>query len=474
MGNTSSIPSHIFRGYDLRGIADTELTDKNVDSIIKAYASYLISRRVYSCVVGYDNRLSTPRIKKAVFKSLVESGITVYDIGLSLSQITYFASYYFRTHGLIMITASHNPKEFNGFKFGTGFSSTMETDEVQALRVSAQSETFTYHKPKGKYIKKDISLDYMNDLLSRIDTIKHFKIVVDSCNGATGPFLPKILRKAGCTVIEQNTVPDGNFPLGTPDPTEREVQERLAKRVIKEHADLGFSYDTDGDRLGVVDHKGNLMWNDTLVALFAKDILEYMKGVPIVFNTLCSKQTSDTIVASGGKPVMWLTGHSFIKAKVKEVNAPFGGELSGHFFFMDNFYGHDDGAFASLRLLSYLTRKKTSLFDEVSKLPKYISSPEIKLGLSDNIKFKLIDTNITADIQKLFPKAEYVSIDGIRADTRDTMVIIRASQNGPYITVKFEGKTKAQYETLKKNIFALLKKYKEIDFTQGVNTHAFD
>jgi len=195
---------------------------------------------------------------------------------------------------------------------------------------------------------------------------------------------------------------------------------------------------------------------------------------PIVFNALCSKTTSDAITQAGGEPVMWLTGHSFIKAKVKEERAPFGGELSGHFFFMDNFYGHDDGAFATLRLLAYLKRTGKTLKAATDELPKYISSPEVKLGLADDIKFKLIKEEISKDVKALFPNAKYTDIDGFRADTESEMVIIRASQNGPYITIKFEGKTQEQYNKVKKEVEKILKKYSQIDWKSGVNIHAFE
>ncbi|MFC1711576.1 phosphomannomutase, partial [Patescibacteria group bacterium] len=276
-------------------------------------------------------------------------------------------------------------------------------------------------------------------------------------------------------VVEQNCNLDGNFPSGTADPTERVVMERLAKRVVKEKADLGFAYDVDGDRIGIVDDKGRITWNDVLVAIFAKDILSFMKGAKIIFNTLCSKSTSDTIEKEGGKPIVWLTGHSFIKAKLKEERAPFGGELSGHFFFMDNFYGHDDGAYTALRLLQFLERRKISLANAIDELPKYYSSPEIKLGLADNIKFKFIDTVITKEFKQLFGKsAKYLSIDGIRADTKEEMAIIRASQNGPYITIKFEAKSQEKYNQLKKSIAKILHSHKEIDFSYGVNTNELD
>ncbi|MCJ7826108.1 phosphomannomutase/phosphoglucomutase, partial [Patescibacteria group bacterium] len=380
----TQFPDHIFRGYDLRGVVDKELTDDFVEKLAKGYATWLLKRRVYDCVVGYDCRLSSPRFMKIIVETLINSGITVFDIGLTLSQICYFGCYYFRTRGMIMITASHNPKEYNGMKLGVGFSETMITEEIIQYRELVKSVKFISRAPKGTYVEKNIFLEYIDDILRHVDPLtKKFKVVVDACAATTGVFMPELLRKAGCEVIEQNCIPDGNFPVGTPDPTERDVLERLAKRVIQEKADIGFTYDADGDRVGVVDEKGGLLWNDVLVSIFAKDILDFLPGSKIVFNTLCSKQVDEVIKQAGGIPIIWKTGHSFIKAKVREERAPFGGELSGHFFFVDNFYGHDDGAMATMRILSYLSRTQKTLGQVIQELPQYVSSPEIKVGCPD-------------------------------------------------------------------------------------------
>lgn len=469
-----TIPDHVYRGYDLRGVVGSELNEETVEQLGKGYATWLLTRRIYDCVLGFDSRESSPLFRDVMVKALTNSGITVFDIGISLSQMAYFAQYYFRSRGMVMITASHNPREFNGFKFGIGYSETMLSQDVIDFRELVKSGKFISQLPKGKHVKEDIKQAYIDDIFRRIGPIAKFKVVVDACASTPGLFLPDIFRRAGCDVIEQNTVPDGSFPVGVADPTEKEVQERLAKRVVKEKADLGFSYDTDGDRIGVVDNKGNLIWNDTLVSIFSKDILDYLPGSRIVYNTLCSKQVTDVIVKAGGIPVMWLTGHSFIKAKVRDERAPFGGELSGHFYFVDNFYGHDDGAIASLRLLAYMTRKNKSLSEVISELPHYFSSPEIKLSCADNIKFKLVNEIIGAEIKKLYPKAKYIEIDGVRMDTEKEMIIIRASQNGPYITVKYEAKSENEYANLRKEISLILRKIKEIDFKSGVNTASLD
>lgn len=468
------IPDHVFRGYDLRGIAGDELTKENVKELGKAYATWLIQRNIPDCVVGYDCRTSGPDLRDALVEGLTQSGINVIDIGMTLTQIAYFSQYLFRTRGMVMITASHNPMEYNGFKMGTGYSETMLTEDVVNFKNLYKSGKFESLSTKGSYKKEDVKQIYINDVIRHTGKVQNFKVVVDSCAATTGVYLPDLLRQAGCEVIEQNTDPDGNFPVGTPDPTEKEVLERLAKRVVEEKADLGFAYDADGDRMGVVDEKGNLVWNDTLCAIYAKDILSRLPGAPIVFNTLCSKQVSETVEAAGGKPVIWMTGHSFIKEKVQREQAPFGGELSGHFYFTDNFYGHDDGAVASLRLLKYLEDNKISLKSAIEQLPQYISSPEIKVGCPDKIKFDVVSNELGGKIKELYPDASYVEIDGVRMDTDQEMMIIRASQNGPYLTVKFEGKNQKDYDRLKHQIKDILESNKNIDFSYGVNVESLN
>ncbi len=464
----------IFRGYDIRGVMNEDLNEDVYYTLGRAYATWLTQRRINDCVVGRDNRLTSPAYTKAFIAGLNEGGISTYDLGLSLSQIVYFAVYEFKTKGGAMITASHNPKEYNGLKLVTGYSETMLAEDVIAFRRLVESGKFVSPKTKGKNKKVQVFDAYLRTILKHFNLKKKWKVVVDGSNTTSGKFYPEILDAAGCEVIEQNCELDGNFPLGVPDPTEKAVLERLREGVLKHKAHLGFAYDTDGDRMAVVDNQGTVLWMDTIVALFADDVLDTMPGAPIVFNNLCSKAVTQVIERRGGKPEMWITGHSFIKARIKEVSAPFGGELSGHIYFTDNFFGHDDGAYASLRLLQYLERKKVSLSEAVASLPKFISSPEIKLGLADEIKFKFIQEVIMKDLKKAFKNAEYNTIDGVRMDTKTAMVTIRASQNGPYITIKYEGKTKKEYEEIKNIIKKILQSHKEIDWSEGVNTDAFD
>lgn len=469
------INQEIFRGYDIRGIAGKDLSPEIMKGLGRGYATFLHRRQIKGCVVGMDIRESSPAYKQAFSEGLMEMGIDVTDIGLTLTQIMYFSQYRYLSKGGAIITASHNPKEYNGLKMAVGFSDTMVGEDMAELKKIVTEDAFTGWGKPGSKREMDVYPDYKKDLLDKVGLYDSgLKIVVDSSCGTTGKFLPDILRGAGCEIVEQNTNLDPSFPAGTPDPTEETVLKRLAGGVKAAGADMGLAYDADGDRMGVVDQDGRLVWNDLLVAIFAKDILHHMPESNIVFNVLCSKAVGDTIIQSGGKPVMWKVGHSFIKQKVREIRAPFGGELSGHFFFGDDFYGYDDGAFSTLRLLAYLKRSRQSLKQAIDSLPKYISSPEIKLGLPDNIKFQFVGQTLGPEVKQILPTATLNSIDGVRADTADEMVIIRASQNGPYITIKFEGRTKEQYDNLKIKIATALKKYPEIDWSQGVNIHAFD
>ena len=462
----------VFRGYDIRGLVDEQLNEDVYYTFGRAYATWLGRRRINECSVGHDVRLNSRDYADAMIAGLNDGGINTIDIGETLTPISYFANYELKTRGGAMITASHNPKEFNGLKLSTGYSGTMMTDEIQEIRKLCEEGEFDEPTQKGTNRTADIFPAYLQTVNKIFNIPKKYKIVVDGCCTGSGRKYAEVLRKAGMEIIEQNCEPDGNFPMGQPDPTEVEVLERLGERVKKEGADIGFAYDTDGDRIAVVDEHGNPLWMDVIVAIFAESILRRLPGAPIVFNVLCSQAVRDTIIKEGGRPVMWLTGHSFIKAKLLEERAPFGGELSGHIFFADNYFPHDDSVNASLRLLDFMATEGKTLSELVAELPQYTSSPEIKLGLADDIKFKFIDTEIKKDLEALWPDAEFTTIDGVRADLPGKMIVIRASQNGPYITIKFEARDESDYEQIKKDVRALLEKHPEIDWSVGVNTQA--
>ncbi|OIO07457.1 phosphomannomutase [Candidatus Falkowbacteria bacterium CG_4_9_14_3_um_filter_36_9] len=461
------INPEIFRNYDIRGIVDKDLNIKNVEAIAKAYGTFLNRRKIRQAVVGRDCRLSGKDFTKAFIKGLTATGVDVIDLGMIMTQMMYYGQYRFQVNGGVMITASHNPFNFNGFKLGVGFSKTTEMEEVQEIRKYVENENFFISEKKGKITKADIKEDYFNDVLKRIRLKKKFKVVVDFRHGTPGMYVPELFARAGCETVCIRQKVDGSFPDGTPDPIDKQFIEELAKIVLKEKADFGIGFDGDGDRIGVVDEKGRILWNDVLVAIFAQEILERFPGSKIIYNGLCSRVVPEVVNKNGGVPIIWRTGHSFIKNKIAEESATFGGELSGHFFFNDNAYGHDDGSYAALRVLEYLSDKNTTLSKLYETFPVYISSPEIKIGCPDEKKAEVIK-DLSTKFKADFPKAKITDSknipgdDGTRADFNDGMIIFRYSQNGPYITVKFEAKAQNIYNARKKYVREMLESYPEM------------
>lgn len=462
----------IFRSYDIRGIVDKELDKEKVEAIGKGYATYLLRRKIRQVVVGRDCRLSGPEFQEAITKGLTSLGIDILDLGMVMTQMVYYAQYRYQTNGCVMVTASHNPPNFNGFKMGKGYSQTTEMDDVSEIRKIVQKDAYAKPEGKGKVIKidtKQLTEDYYNDVLKRIRLKRRFKIAVDFRHGTPGKFVPELFRRAGCELITMWDRVDGNFPAGTPDPTDEHYMEELAKVVVKEKADFGMAFDGDGDRIGTVDEKGRILWNDVLVAIFANEILERFPKSKIIYNTLCSQVVPRVVEQQGGDPIMWRTGHSFIKQKIAEEGAAFGGELSGHFFFRDNAYGHDDGAYAVLRLAEYLSDKGMSLSQLYEKFPKYISSPEIKIGCPNKHKVRIIQ-EISEKFKKDFSNVKITDDrvipdnDGTRADFDDGMIIFRYSLNGPYITIRFEAQDKETYNERKCYVREMLEKYPEMDW----------
>ncbi|HEY4525476.1 MAG TPA: phosphomannomutase/phosphoglucomutase [Candidatus Paceibacterota bacterium] len=463
----------IFRDYDIRGIAGVDLDAAKVEALGKAYGTFLQKRKIRQAVVGHDCRLSGEEYQNAFIKGLVATGVDVIDLGVIMTQMMYFAQYRFQANGGVMITASHNPWNFNGFKLAIGYSRTTERDEVQEVRETTGTENFFKPEKPGSVWKLEgkerdaFVKDYGHDVIKRVRINKKFRVVLDAGMGTTGEFNKNILEGAGCEVIGQNLEMDGHFPVGTPDPTATAVMERVRISVVREKADLGVAFDGDGDRIGVVDGEGNVLWNDVLLAIFAKEILERFPNSKIIYNTLCSQLTAKVIEQNGGIPIMWRTGHAFIKSKIAAEGAVFGGELSGHFFFADNAYGHDDGTYAILRLLEYLSDKNKSLNQIYQEFPKYISSPEIKIGCPDDVKVQVIKS-LSQKFKGDFLQAKITDDtvipgdDGTRADLKDGMIIFRYSQNGPYITIKFEAQDQKTYDERKKYIKNILLNYPEM------------
>lgn len=467
----------IFRGYDLRGLVDKDLTPELAEHLGKAFGTYLKRRGITQLVVGRDCRGTSPEYSKAIVKGLSWTGADVVDIGMQLVGTFYWAQHHLGQKGGVYVSASHNPPEYNGFKFANDLSETLVSDGMDELRRLVEEEDYEQGSEPGNVKEEDIRPAYFDDLLKRLPLAKKFKVVVDPSCTTAGEIAPELIRKAGCQVVEHNTKVDPSFPLGVADPTETQVVERLRQEVLKAKADIGFTYDADGDRIGIVDEKGGIIWNDVLVALFAIDVLRQHNGATIMYNTLCSKVVPETIKANGGKPFMWRVGHSFLKKKNQEVKAAFIGELSGHFFFSADFYNHDDGLYSTLRLLHYLADTKKTLSQVVASLPKYISSPEIKLDCPDNKKVALIK-KLRPFLEKDYPDAEIIDDqragDGLRLELPEAMFVLRYSQNGPYLTIKFEARRQQEYDKLKKYLAALLKRFPEIGWESGVNIEAFD
>jgi phosphomannomutase/phosphoglucomutase len=466
------INPNIFRGYDLRGLVEKDLSSEFAEHLGRAYGTYMKRRNIDKAIIGRDCRATSEEYGNALIRGLSWAGIDTIDIGMNLVGTFYWTQYFLNIKGGAFVTASHNPAEYNGFKFAIDFSETLVSDGIQELKRMVQEEDYTQGEKPGKIEKRDIREDYFSDLEKRLPLEKKFKIVIDPGNSTAGAIVPQFLRKMGCEVIESNCNIDPSFPLGTPDPTELAVAERLRKKVLEEKSDVGFSYDADGDRIGIVDNQGGIIWNDVLVAIFASAVLDKHPGAKIMYNTLCSKVVEDTIKEKGGIPFMWRTGHSFLKKKNQEIGAAFIGELSGHFFFSADFYNHDDGIYSTLRLLRYLSETGQSLSEIVAALPKYISSPEVKLECADDKKVKIIE-KISEFLQRDFPAAEVINDeragDGVRLNLDDSMLVVRYSQNGPYLTIKFEAQKQERYDELKNYLNKLLHGYEEIGWSHGVN-----
>lgn len=462
---------YIFRGYDIRGVSGVDLSEEVYYLLGRGYATFLVERRIKLCPVGRDNRKTSQAYTKAFIRGLNDGGVDTVDLGLSLSQIVYFSSYHFLTKACAMVTASHNPKEFNGLKLGKSYSETLTGTEIQEIKQIIDSGRFSIGY--GQNRKKDIFPDYRKHLLKYFKLNRKWKLVVDTLNSSSGKFYPPIFRSFGCKVIPHNERLDPRFPKGT-DPTNLNVLTDLSQKVLREKSDIGFAFDADGDRMAVVDEKGNYHWMDIIVTIFALDILENIPGSTIIYNNLCSQALPDTIKRLGGNPVICKTGHSFVKEKIRQTGAMLGGELSGHVFFMDNFFGHDDAAFACLRLLSYLEKHGESISEVTSGIETHIGSPEIKLGVPDDQKFDLVDNKLRHDMVTAWPDATINDIDGIRLETAALMVVVRASQNGPYITVRFEAIDRKLYNDTRERLQSILSAYPVINWKDNINANALE
>ncbi len=424
----------IFREYDIRGIADEDLTDDVVQAIGRAYGTILKKDGRQRINLGRDCRVSSERISAALTRGLLAAGIQVTDIGLSTTPLLYYSIHKLERDGGVMITGSHNPPEFNGMKLCVG-TSTLHGDQIQEVRRVIEGGDLA--SGVGAVDNYNVIPEYLDELSKSFDFKRKMKVVVDCGNGTGGLVGPELFRRLGCDVVELYCDVDGSFPNHHPDPTVEKNLVELQKIVVDEGADLGLAYDGDADRIGAVDEKGGIIWGDKLLILYAREILSRKPGATIISEVKASTTLYDDIRVHGGDAVMWKTGHSLIKAKMKETGAELAGELSGHMFFKDGYYGFDDAVYASCRLIDIAASSDIPLTAMLADVPKTVSTPEIRVECPDEEKFPLIERLK----ERLSKDHEIIDVDGVRVVFPDGWALARASNTQPVLVLRFEAHT---------------------------------
>jgi phosphomannomutase / phosphoglucomutase len=433
-----NMPAEIFRAYDIRGIVDKGLNADVVRQIGRAIGAEAYDRGQQTIVVGRDGRNSGPELQNALVEGLRAVGRDVIDVGRVPTPVLYFATHYLNTGSGVMITGSHNPPEYNGLKIMLG-GETLFGDDIQAIKTRAESGDFP--KGTGKLQSMEVVDEYVRRVCEDVPVAlgNSFRVVVDCGNGVAGEVAPKLLRALGHDVVELFCDVDGNFPNHHPDPSDPANLTYLIGSVKQESADLGFAFDGDGDRLGVVDPDGKIIWPDMQMMLFAKDVLSRNPGSDIIFDVKCSSRLAKVIKQLGGNPVMWRTGHSYIKNKLKESGAPLAGEMSGHIFFQDRWYGFDDAIYSAARMLEILMAFKKSPAEVFARLPVGISTPELRVDMQEGEQEGLVEKLVKADG---FSEGKRTTIDGLRIDFADGWGLVRASNTTPSLVLRFEADNK--------------------------------
>ena len=426
------IPASIFKAYDIRGIVGETLTDDIVYHIGRAIASEAHARGQQRIAVGRDGRLSGPAFAAALSRGIQDAGLDVIDIGRVPSPILYYATHTQGTRTGIMVTGSHNPPDYNGFKIVID-GEAISGEGIQALK--RRIEQRDYSSGAGTRTERDIIPGYIQRVVEDVRPGRSFKLVVDCGNGVAGVAAPRLLRELGSEVIELFCEVDGNFPNHHPDPGQPENLVDVIEAVKREGADLGLAFDGDGDRLGVIDPAGNVIWPDRQMMLYAADILSRHPGATIIYDVKCTRHLGKVIAEHGGNPLMWKTGHSLVKAKMKETDALLAGEMSGHIFFKERWYGFDDALYTAARLLEILARDARGLTEIFAALPDAVSTPELRVDMKEGEHFKFMERFIA---QARFPGAGITTIDGIRADFDDGWGLIRPSNTTPSLIIRFE------------------------------------
>ncbi len=448
------ISTTIFKAYDIRGVVPSTLTEEVAQGLGRAFGSVALSQGETTVAVGRDGRLSGPALSQALMRGLQEAGLAVIDVGMVTTPMLYFAANTLCTSG-IQVTGSHNPKDYNGFKMVMA-GRAIYGDDIQALRRMMETEAWTL-KPGGSLTAVDVLEAYRARIVGDIKLARRIKIVVDSGNGIAGASAPDILRAIGCDVQELHSTVDGNFPNHHPDPSKPENLRDVMDALQNGDAELGLAFDGDGDRLGIVTKDGTNIFPDRQMMLFAQDVLSRVPGGTIVFDVKCSQRLGPAIAAAGGKPLMFKTGHSLIKAKMREIDSPLGGEMSGHIFFKERWFGFDDGTYAGCRLLEILSRS-ADVSAVLNALPTSFSTPELNVPCAEGEPHTVVDALVArAD----FPAPAVVNtIDGLRVDWPDGFGLVRASNTTPVLVLRFEGQTQAALERIQAAMLALLRSVK--------------
>jgi len=431
----------VFREYDIRGLAEKDF-DKDFARLLgRVHGTIVHDRGGRRVAVGRDCRFTSDAYAGAVIGGLLSAGLQVYDIGVCPTPLLYFSLFHLDLDGGVQITASHNPSEYNGFKVCVG-KETLYGAQIQELRVKMEQGEFQ-DRPGGKQARYAIVPPYEERVLRDVPALaRPLKVVVDAGSGVAGPVAPPIFRRLGCVVREIACVPDGAFPIHHPDPTVPENLEDLIRAVKEEKADVGIAYDGDGDRIGVVDEQGSILWGDEILILFSRDILKSHPGAVVISEVKGSQRLYDQIARHGGVPIMWKAGHSLLKAKMKETHALLAGEMSGHMFFADRYFGYDDAIYASVRLLELLARAGRPLSTLLSDVPKLVSTPEIRVECPDERKFAV------AEKAKEFFRKHYpiIDVDGVRIQFAEGWGLVRASNTQPALVLRFEARSAEKLE----------------------------
>lgn len=440
----ASVNPGIFRQYDIRGVFGQDLTLDDASLIAKAFGTFLRNKGEKAAIVGRDNRASSPALREQIVQGLKETGIDVIDIGVAVSPIFYYSTHLFEVSGGIMITASHNPSEYNGFKIQYS-GRTLYGDELLDIKKIADRGEFA--SGLGSIALAYPADDYINHLKEKLSLgEKQLKVVIDCGNGTAGLFAPRLFKELGCEVIPLYCESDSSFPNHFPDPVKVENLQDLIKAVRENKADLGVGFDGDGDRLGVVDDRGNIIWGDMLMVLFWREIMPKYPGANALVEVKCSNLLVDEIKRLGGNPIFYKTGHSLIKAKMKEIKAVFAGEMSGHMFFADEYYGFDDALYAAGRLLRILSREGVPLSKLLADLPQTFITPELRVYCEDSEKFKRVE-----NAKRYFSKSgrEMICVDGVRVLFKNGWGLVRASNTGPELILRCEANSESELTKIK-------------------------